>query len=95
MRQRSLSDLSGSAALCDARAPRAEFNLEPGERIGLIGRNGTGKSSLLGVITGRIALDDGDLQQPTGLRIAYVEQEPELPVAGTLREAAAAPAENA
>src|SRR5687768_18080450 len=62
----------GSQPLLD----RAEFNLEPGERIGLIGRNGTGKSSLLGVIAGRVALDDGVLQKNDGLRIAYVEQEP-------------------
>src|SRR6478752_6922026 len=45
------------------------------ERIGLIGRNGTGKSSLLRVIAGQQALDDG-----------IVEQEPELPPASTLRE---------
>ena len=69
---------------------RADFTLDAGERIGLIGRNGTGKSSLLAAILGRIPLDDGDFQQPAGLRIAAVEQEPELPPAPTLREAAAA-----
>ena len=40
-----------------------------GERIGLIGRNGTGKSSLLGVIAGTLALDDGEVQRRDGLRI--------------------------
>jgi ATP-binding cassette subfamily F protein uup len=69
---------------------RADFSLDAGERVGLIGRNGTGKSSLLAVIAGRTQLDDGDLQRPAGLRIGCVEQEPELPAAGTLREAAAA-----
>ena len=75
----------GSHPLLD----RAGFSLEPGERVGLIGRNGTGKSSLLEVITGRIPLDDGEYQKPAGLRIVSIRQEPELPVAPTLRESLA------
>jgi ATP-binding cassette subfamily F protein uup len=57
---------------------RASFAMEGNERIGLIGRNGTGKSSLLGVIAGTTALDDGELRHSPGLRIAYVPQEPVL-----------------
>jgi len=62
----------GHVALLD----HAEFSLETGERVGLIGRNGTGKSSLLKVISGRFKLDDGLLTMQQNLQIAYVEQEP-------------------
>jgi ATP-binding cassette subfamily F protein uup len=64
----------------------AKLAMQAGERIGLIGRNGTGKSTLLKVIAGSLHLDDGELQRRDGLRIAFVEQEPELPPAETLRE---------
>jgi ATP-binding cassette subfamily F protein uup len=64
----------------------ANLALDAGERVGLIGRNGTGKSSLLQAIAGRITLDDGEIARQDGLRIVLVEQEPELPPAATLRE---------
>jgi ATP-binding cassette subfamily F protein uup len=68
---------------------RASLTVLESDRIGLIGRNGTGKSSLLNVIAGRVALDEGELKQRDGLAVALVEQEPELPLAATLRESLA------
>lgn len=71
----SLSDAQlafGHVALLD----HAEFSLETGERVGLIGRNGTGKSSLLKIIAGVSKLDDGLLVMQQGIKIAYVDQEP-------------------
>ena len=65
------------------------FSLESGERIGLIGRNGTGKSSLLKILAGLERLDDGLLQYQQNLRIAYVAQEPILQSEHTVFEAAA------
>ncbi|MFD2366083.1 ATP-binding cassette domain-containing protein [Pseudoduganella sp. GCM10020061] len=76
----------GHVALLD----HAEFSLEAGERVGLIGRNGTGKSSLLKIISGRQKLDDGLLVMQQGLRIAYVEQEPVFDPAMTVFDAVAA-----
>lgn len=64
----------GHVALLD----HAEFSLETSERVGLIGRNGTGKSSLLKIIAGRFKLDDGLLVMQQNIKIAYVEQEPQF-----------------
>ncbi|MEN9631540.1 MAG: hypothetical protein RJA10_4768, partial [Pseudomonadota bacterium] len=53
-----------------------DFSLEAGERVALIGRNGTGKSSLLKVLAGLERLDGGVLQLQQGLSRFYVPQEP-------------------
>ncbi|NNG23817.1 ATP-binding cassette domain-containing protein [Telluria aromaticivorans] len=75
----------GHVALLD----HADFSLETGERVGLIGRNGTGKSSLLKVISGRFKLDDGLLVMQQGIKIAYVEQEPTFDPETTVFDAVA------
>ncbi len=62
----------GHVALLDGAA----FSLDEGERLGLIGRNGAGKSSLLKIVAGIERADDGLLQLTQGLRIRYVPQEP-------------------
>ena len=76
----------GHVALLDP----ADFSLEAGERVGLIGRNGTGKSSLLKIISSRSKLDDGLLVMQQGLNIAYVEQEPVFDPEVTVFDAVAA-----
>ncbi|KCV32315.1 ABC transporter, ATP-binding protein [Bordetella bronchiseptica SBL-F6116] len=62
----------------------ADFAIQEGERIGLIGRNGAGKSSLLRLLDGRTQPDDGDIARSSGLRVATVEQEPDLDETGTV-----------
>ena len=57
---------------------RTSLAIETSERIGLIGRNGTGKSSLLKILAGMEHLDDGVIQYQQGLNLAYVAQEPLL-----------------
>jgi ABC transport system ATP-binding/permease protein len=64
----------------------AQLTVQAGERLGLIGRNGTGKSTLLGILAGKTPLDEGELQRREGLKLILVEQEPQLPAAETLRD---------
>jgi ATP-binding cassette subfamily F protein uup len=73
----------GHHALLD----HASFQLDAGERVGLIGRNGAGKSSLLKVIAGTSKLDDGTVWRDPGARVVYVPQEPELDATHTVFEA--------
>ena len=64
----------GHVALLD----HTDFSLEIGERVGIIGRNGAGKSSMLKILAGFEKVDDGTLQLQNNLRMAYVSQEPDL-----------------
>jgi ABC transport system ATP-binding/permease protein len=67
----------------------ADLVIESGERIGLIGRNGTGKSSLIKLIEGSIVPDDGNLWRAPGLKVASVQQEPEFEAGATVFQAVA------
>ncbi|MFN7087979.1 MAG: ABC-F family ATP-binding cassette domain-containing protein, partial [Burkholderiales bacterium] len=67
----------------------ADLTLDGGERVALIGRNGSGKTTLLKVIAGRQQPDDGHVRLASGLRVALVEQEPELDSRHTVFEAVA------
>ena len=75
----------GHVALLDA----VDFSIDAGERVALIGRNGTGKSSLLKAISAQVALDEGLVAQQSGVTIAYVPQEPEFEPGHAVREAVA------
>jgi ATP-binding cassette subfamily F protein uup len=65
----------------------AGFSLEPAERVGLIGRNGAGKSSMLKILAGMEKPDDGIVQVQNNTRISYVAQEPSLDGETTVFEA--------
>ena len=61
-------------------------SIEHGDRIGLIGRNGTGKTTLIKIINGMLANFKGRVVSARGLRIGYLSQEPDLARDGTLRQ---------
>ena len=67
----SVSLAYGHVALLD----RVDFQIDPNERVCLVGRNGTGKSTLMQVIRGVVSPDDGEVWKQQGLRIAYLAQE--------------------
>ncbi len=70
----------GHHALLD----HVDLQLDPGERVGLIGRNGGGKSSLLRALAKVINLDDGKVWRAPNLKLAYVSQEPILDADNTV-----------
>ena len=50
------------------------FNLEKGDKAGLVGLNGAGKSTLFNILTGRLRADDGKIFIPTDIKVGYLEQ---------------------
>jgi ATP-binding cassette, subfamily F, member 3 len=64
------------------------MNVEAGDRIGLVGRNGTGKSTLLKVLTGALKPDSGSVSISRGIRVGYLEQDPRFDPDESLRDAA-------
>ena len=75
----------GHVALLD----HADFQLDEGERVGLIGRNGGGKSSMLRVLASQANLDDGLVWRAPTARICFVSQEPVLDADDTVFDAVA------
>ena len=75
----------GDVALLD----RAELVLEAGEKVALIGRNGEGKSSLMRALAGQQPLDDGEVWRQPGAAFAYVAQEPDFALEGSVFDAVA------
>jgi ATP-binding cassette subfamily F protein 3 len=64
------------------------LSIEPGERVGIVGRNGTGKSTLLKALAGLITPDSGSINVQRGSRAGYLHQDPRLDPDETLRDAA-------
>ncbi len=64
------------------------LSIEPGERIGLVGRNGTGKTTLIKILAGRAKADSGSVSLNKGARMGYLSQDPDLDMSRTLREEA-------
>jgi ATP-binding cassette subfamily F protein uup len=68
---------------------KADLQIDEQERVGLIGRNGEGKSTLLKVLAGEVLPDAGQVWRQSGVIVATLEQSPELPEASTIYEAVA------
>jgi ATP-binding cassette subfamily F protein uup len=83
-----LVDLEHVGASRPERPLFADLSLaiSSGDRLGLVGINGTGKSTLLRVVAGVDAPEEGTVRRGRGVRVAYLDQRPTLP-AGTVRQA--------
>ena len=66
------------------------LSVEPGQKIGLVGRNGSGKTSLMRVMLGELSLDAGTVQSARGARAGYLRQDPEFDPRDSVRKAAEA-----
>jgi ATP-binding cassette subfamily F protein uup len=71
----------GSRTLFD----KIEFVIEEGERVGLVGVNGCGKSTLMKILAGQVKADSGLLQLQRGARVTFLEQEPTFPEGATVK----------
>lgn len=80
--QNILLRLGGSAPLLDG----VSFDVEPGDRICLVGRNGEGKSTLLKVLTGEMEFNSGDIVRRSGMRVSRMIQEIPDHIDGTVRD---------
>lgn len=67
----------------------AEFQLDPGEKVGLLGRNGEGKSTLMKIIAGNVHADSGEVWREPELKLAWLEQMPDLDDEATIYDAVA------
>ena len=85
LRLTNISIAFGVHALLD----NASFQLDAGERVGLLGRNGEGKSTLMKIIAGNIQADHGEIWRQPGLRLAWLEQAPDMPDEATIYDAVA------
>ena len=73
----------------------ASFGVQQGDKIGIVGINGTGKSTLLRIVAGEEQPDEGQVVHQNGLKIAYVRQNPDFPEGCTVRSCALEDAEEA
>ncbi|NLA91002.1 MAG: ABC-F family ATP-binding cassette domain-containing protein [Synergistaceae bacterium] len=68
------------------------WNINRGDRMGLIGANGAGKTTLLRVLTGEVTPDSGSVSMPGGIRVGYLPQDlielPAMPILEFLRSMA-------
>ena len=82
--------ISGNGlALAYGAAPLLEevtLSVAPGEKVGLVGRNGCGKTSLLKILAGEISADAGEISRRRGLRIGYLPQDFELDGGRTVQQ---------
>ena len=85
IRLNNLSIAFGTHALLD----NAQFQLDAGERVGLLGRNGEGKSTLMKIIAGSIQADSGEVWRQAELKLAWLEQAPNLEEDATIYDAVA------
>lgn len=64
------------------------FGIDEGDKVGVVARNGTGKTTLLRIIAGDESADSGSVVRRNGLRIGYLPQEPVFAPGATVRSAA-------